>query len=69
MGAFMPLIPFSKKYPNEFLSRKEDNFKVLLDKIELFYKKTKSDIHDRLTSRRKIDGRFSYEEEFTKYNN
>jgi len=57
------LIPFSKIYPNEFLSRTEDNFPILLEKLTLFYEKTRIDIGDGKVSRRKADGRFSYEKE------
>lgn len=59
----MPLVPFSSRYPDEFLSRTEDNFPVLLEKLAAFYKQTRDDIGDGTVSRRKPDGRFNYEEE------
>lgn len=59
----MKLIPFSERYPNEFLSRDEGNFKILVDKLSKFHSKTISDIGNGKTSRRKIDGRFCYEDE------
>ena len=59
----MPLIPFSKKHPGEFLDRTEDNFTTLLEKIKLFHNETKGDIQERSASRRKLNSRFSYQEE------
>src|SRR5262245_34129570 len=59
----MALTPFSKKYPNEFLSRTEDNFDILLDKLSLFYEQTRFDIGDGLRSRRKLDNRFNDDQE------
>lgn len=59
----MPLRPFSAYYPNEFLSRDEDNFFILLEKLNAFYKQTRDDIGDGTASRRKLNGRFSYEQE------
>lgn len=59
----MNLIPFSRKHKDEFLSRSEGNFNILIDKINLFYTCTRSDIGDGSSPRRKIDFRFDYEEE------
>jgi len=39
----MPLIPFSARYSDEFLSRTEDNFDVFLEKLKLFYDKTREE--------------------------
>jgi glutamate/tyrosine decarboxylase-like PLP-dependent enzyme len=59
----MNLVPFSTSYPHEFLSRTEDNFPLLLEKLKLFYDHTRDDIGDGSVSRRKLKGRFNYEEE------
>jgi glutamate/tyrosine decarboxylase-like PLP-dependent enzyme len=59
----MTLIPFSKRYPDEFLTRSEDNFDVFLDKLKLFYNKTRMDIQDGKIARRNLNYRFNYEEE------
>lgn len=56
-------MPFSKRYPGEFLAREENHFEILLDKIRLFYNQTRADIQDGKVSRRKLSHRFSYEEE------
>ncbi len=63
MQVEVSLIPFSKRYPNEFLTRTEDNFEVFLEKLKLFYNKTRDDIGDGKVSRRSIKGRFSYQKE------
>lgn len=59
----IPLIPFSKIFKNEFLSRTEDNFEAFLEKLRLFFHKTRADVKDGTTSRRNIDYRFNYNEE------
>ena len=59
----MPLVPFSKRYPNEFLTRTEDNFGMFLEKLKLFYDKTREDIGDGKVSRRILNKRFSYQKE------
>lgn len=59
----MTLVPFSKKYPGEFLNRTEDNFSVLLEKIKRFHKETRADIQEGDVSRRKLEERFNYQEE------
>ncbi len=59
----MPLIPFSKKFSNEFLSRTEDNFDVFLEKLKIFYNTTRPATQDGRTSRRELDHRFNYKEE------
>ncbi|HSX13191.1 MAG TPA: pyridoxal-dependent decarboxylase, partial [Chlamydiales bacterium] len=59
----MPLVPFSKKYPGDFLDRTEDNFTTLLEKIRLFHKETKADIQECSAARRKLSRRFNYQEE------
>jgi glutamate/tyrosine decarboxylase-like PLP-dependent enzyme len=59
----MPLTPFSKKYPDEFLTRREDNFGVLLERIKLFHQQTRADIQDGTVSRRNLPYRFTYREE------
>lgn len=62
-GGNLPLIPFSKRYSENFLSRTEDNFDILLDKIKIFYKKTRNDIKDGKISRRNLNNKFNYKEE------
>jgi glutamate/tyrosine decarboxylase-like PLP-dependent enzyme len=62
----MNFIPFSEKYPNEFLNREEDNFDVLLSKINAFYNRAKSGIQDGTVSRRVLETRFNYEDELKK---
>ena len=64
----MDLIPFSARYPMEFLSRTEDNFEVFIEKLRLFYINTREDIGDGLSSRRYMNGRFSYSQELTGLN-
>lgn len=64
----MPFMPFSKKKSNEFLSRTEDNFNILIDKIQLFYKKTRFDIGEGNSARRKLKDRFDYEDELNDIN-
>lgn len=59
----MPLIPFTKKYPGEFLNRTEDNFNMLLEKIKLFYDETRIDIQDGKAGRRTLEDRFNYQKE------
>ncbi len=59
----MSLTRFSDKFPNEFLSRTEDNFNVLQSKLSMFYRKTRADIRSGNISRRNLDMRFNYEEE------
>src|SRR5689334_20500303 len=59
----MDLVPFSKKHPDEFLSRDEGNIDILLKKLKLFLKKTRSDLGKGKSSRRKLKSRFNYEEE------
>lgn len=59
----MPLVPFSKKNYNEFISRTEDNFDVLLEKINLFHKQTRLDIGIGKKARRNINERFDYNNE------
>ena len=61
----MDLTPFSKKHLNEFISRNEWNFNVLLEKIAVFHNKTRDAIGDGAASRRKIDYRFNYDEELS----
>ncbi len=59
----MDLVPFSKKHPDEFLSRDEGNIDILLKKLKLFLKKTRSDLGKGKSPRRKLKSRFNYEEE------
>lgn len=59
----MPLVPFSKKYPDEFLARGEDNFDVFVEKLRVFYDMTRADIQDGQTSRRRLNNRFDYQKE------
>ena len=59
----MPLIPFSHRYPDEFLSRTEDNFDVLIDKLRLFFNDTREDIGNGQIARRKLKNQFQYDEE------
>jgi hypothetical protein len=54
------LIPFSDLYPDEFLSRTEDNFPVLLEKLRFLYDRTRSDIADGTVSRRMPSGKYRY---------
>src|SRR5690349_7644821 len=54
------LIPFSDLYPNEFLSRTEDNFLVLLEKLKALYERTRADIADGTVSRRMPGGKHRY---------
>lgn len=61
----MPLVPFSKKYPDEFLARKEDNFDLFLEKLRVFYEMTRADIQDGKSSRRRLRHRFNYQKELT----
>ena len=59
----MNIVPFSKRYPNEFLSRTEENFNLFLEKLKLFYDQTRADIGDGKIARRKLHGRFNYTNE------
>lgn len=59
----MGLTPFSQKYPDDFLSRREDNTEVLIGKLKLFLDSTRQDIGDGKNSRRSFEERFSYAEE------
>lgn len=61
----MPLIPFSERHPDEFLSRTEDNFDTFLETLKTFYNETREDIQDGKISRRNLDGRFNYKKELT----
>ena len=62
----MFLEAFSEKYPDEFLTRNEDNFDVFLEKFGIFYQKTRADIQDGQLSRRNLNGRFAYGKELEK---
>jgi glutamate/tyrosine decarboxylase-like PLP-dependent enzyme len=59
----MPLIPYSKRYPDAFLTRGEDNFETFLEQLRCFYKETRADIQDGKTARRKLNHRFDYQKE------
>lgn len=59
----MSFVPFSQKYPGEFLSRTEDNFELFLEQLRLFYNATREDIQDGKGSRRKLNNRFEYKNE------
>ncbi len=59
----MNLVPFSKKYPDHFLEQSEDNFDVFLEKLNAFYRVTRSDICEGQASRRTLNGRFAYSDE------
>lgn len=59
----MPLVPFSKRYPDEFLSRTEDNFDKFLEQMKFFYNETRGDIQGGKSSRRKLGKRFEYGQE------
>ena len=59
----MSLKPFSEQYADEFLSRTEDNFPLLVEKISLFREKTQLESKKQTSSRRPLEGRFHYYEE------
>ncbi len=56
----MNLIPFSKRFNNEFLSRQEDNFERLIEKLHTFRGKMQG---KRRGARRLLPTRFNYAEE------
>jgi glutamate/tyrosine decarboxylase-like PLP-dependent enzyme len=60
---YMPLEPFSERYPDEFLDRSEGNFHVLLEKMRLFYAATREGVSDGRCARRGMGKRFNYKEE------
>lgn len=61
----MGLVPFSQQYPNEFLSRREDNIEILLKKIQLFFNTSQHDTGGGVKSRRVLTRRFNYGEELS----